>query len=164
MALGEASAMGEMYDMIKTDVYSYALSKLGNKANAEDITQDTFLRVYENAARYQPQGKPMAWIFTVELNLIRRMYQLEKNPLSLDEAIETGAEDDEFERIVDNDLLRTVMRCLNSEEREVVSLHVVSGMKHREIAKLLGAPLSTVLSRYNRAIKKLQAAVKEGEE
>ena len=53
------------------------------------------------------------------------------------------------------------MKSLNEEEREVISLHVVSGFKHREIAALLQKPLSTILSKYNRAIKKLQMIVKE---
>ena len=45
---------------------------------------------------------------------------------------------------------------LNEEEREVVVLHLVSGLKHREIAKMLDKPLSTILSKYNRAIAKLK--------
>ena len=61
-----------------------------------------------------------------------------------------------------SEFLRELMRTLTPEEREVVVLHAVSGLKHREIAALLDQPLSTVLSRYNRAIKRLQLTVKEG--
>ena len=73
MADGDVSAMGELYELIKTDVYAYACSKLGRTPEAEDITQDTFVQIYKNAALYTSCGKPLAWIFTVELNLIRRM-------------------------------------------------------------------------------------------
>ena len=57
--------------------------------------------------------------------------------------------------------LQKLLEKLNEEEREVISLHVVTGLKHREIAKLLNKPLSTILSKYNRAIKKLQEIARE---
>ena len=58
--------------LIKTDVFAYALSGTGNKADAEDVMQNVFLQIYRNATRYVPEGKPMAWIFTIEINLIIR--------------------------------------------------------------------------------------------
>ena len=67
IAMGSTAALGELYSLIKGDVYAYALSKLANKQNAEDITHDTFVQIYKNAPAYKPQGKPLAWIFTIEL-------------------------------------------------------------------------------------------------
>lgn len=156
MADGDISAMGELYELIKTDVYAYACSKLGRTPEAEDITQDTFVQIYKNAALYTSCGKPLAWVFTVELNLIRRMKQKERGDLPLEEIIENGSEENVEENTVEAVFVEQLMSRLGEDEREVVVLHAVSGLKHREIAKLLGLPLSTVLSRYNRAIKKLQ--------
>ena len=53
-------------------------------------------------------------------------------------------------------LLTECLKNLSDEERQIVMLHAVSGFKHREIARLLEMPLSTVLSKYNRAMKKLR--------
>ena len=53
-------------------------------------------------------------------------------------------------------LLKECMTSLSEEERQIFVLHALSGLKHREIGKLLDLPLSTVLSKYNRAIKKIQ--------
>ena len=156
MADGDVSAMGELYELIKTDVYAYACSKLGRTPEAEDITQDTFVQIYKNAALYTSCGKPMAWVFTVELNLIRRLKQKEKAVLPLEEVIENGSEENTEEQTVDAVFVDQLLRRLGEDERETVVLHAVSGLKHREIARLLSLPLSTVLSRYNRAIKKLQ--------
>lgn len=64
------------------------------------------------------------------------------------------------ERIV----LEAAFRILNVEERQIVVLHAVSGLKHKEISQIMRRPLSTVLSKYNRAIKKLEKAVGEEEE
>ncbi|MBQ8686040.1 MAG: RNA polymerase sigma factor [Clostridia bacterium] len=162
LSTGDTASMGRLYDLIKTDVFAYALSKTGNKQDADDIMQDTFVKIYKYAKQYRPKGKPMAWIITIELNLIRRHFQLKARTVEFDESFENTPSNENFEEGVINDaFLRELLKALNEEEREVVSLHIVSGMKHREIAKLLQRPLSTVLSKYNRAIKKLQAIVKE---
>ncbi|MBQ8409463.1 MAG: RNA polymerase sigma factor [Clostridia bacterium] len=163
MANADASAMGGLYQLIKTDVYAYALSKLGKREDAEDITHDTFVQIYKNAPLYRSQGKPMAWIITIETNLIRRHYQSASRTVTLDESVSAeSAQEDFTESVIDSEFIKALLRRLNEDEREVITLHVNSGLKHREIAKILKLPLSTVLSRYNRAIKKLQIIVKEG--
>ncbi|MGM9609875.1 MAG: RNA polymerase sigma factor, partial [Eubacteriales bacterium] len=74
IASGDTASMGVLYDLIKTDLFAYALSRVGNKPDADDITQDTFLQIYRHAKQYVPQGKPMAWVITIENNLIRRFF------------------------------------------------------------------------------------------
>jgi RNA polymerase sigma-70 factor (ECF subfamily) len=164
IANGNMDALSRLYELIKTDIYAYAISKLANKHDAEDITHDTFVLIYKHAKQYRAEGKPLAWIFTIELNLIRKLCNANKPSASLDEAIgEKSNESDFTNQVVNSQFLREVLSKLDKEERVIISLHVVSGLKHREIAKLLDKPLSTVLSKYNRAIKKLQAEVKEVE-
>lgn len=164
IANGNKSAVGKLYDLIHTDIFAYALSKTRNKFDAEDITQDTFVQIYKKAKLYTPKGKPMAWIITIELNIIRRQFQLKSRYSSFEEDIERETACASFENgVINNEFLRELMKTLTEEEREIIVLHVVSGFKHREIAKLLNKPLSTILSKYNRAIKKLQAIVVEGE-
>ena len=139
------------------------MSKIGNKFDAEDVMQDTFVKIYKNAKLYTPKGKPMAWIITVELNIIRRYFQLKQRVTSLDDSYLSVPSDENLEeKTINNEFLNEMLLKLNESEREVVSLYIVTGLKHREIAKILDKPLSTVLSKYNRAIKKLQAIVKEG--
>ena len=159
---GDSASMGDLYDLVKTDVFAYALSKTCSKQDADDITQDTFIQIYRYARQYEPKGKPMAWIITIELNLIRRHFQLKQRTTSLDESFENISNNESVEtKVINNAFLLQILNALNEEEREIITLHIVSGMKHREIAKVLGKPLSTVLSKYNRAIKKLQLIVKE---
>ena len=158
VANGDMTSFGMLYQAIKSDVFAYALSKTANKQDAEDITHDTFVQIYKNATKYTPSGKPLAWIFTIEINLIRRQYNIRKRTVPLNEARdEKLSNSDLSSEIINNQFLCEIMKCLTEEEREIISLHVVSGLKHREIAKLLDKPLSTVLSKYNRAIKKLKS-------
>lgn len=163
LASGNMDSLSRLYELIKTDIYAYAISKLANKHDAEDITHDTFVLIYKHAKQYRAEGKPLAWIFTIELNLIRKLCNASKPSASLDEAIgeENCAEVNFTNQIINSQFLREVLSKLSEEEREIISLHIVSGLKHREIARLIQKPLSTVLSKYNRAIKKLQAEVKE---
>ena len=60
-------------------------------------------------------------------------------------------------------VLEAAFHVLNQEERQIVILHAVSGLKHKEISQIMKRPLSTVLSKYNRAIKKLKKAMGEDE-
>ena len=164
IANGDTASLGKLYDLIKTDVFAYALSKMGNKHDAEDVTQDTFVQVYKYAKQYKPKGKPMAWIITIELNLIRRQYQLKSRTVFADEIFQNTPNTRNFEEsAINNAFLRELMRNLDKDEQEVIVLHAVWGMKHREIASKLEKPLSTILSKYNRAIKKLRDIAKENE-
>ena len=165
MSLGEIAAMGDLYELMGTDVYAYAVSKTANKEDAEAVTHDTFVQIWTSSKLYIPMGKPLAWIFTVEINLIRKQKNRTKGSVPFDEALESESDGTDFsEDVIIGDFLQQMLKHLNEEEREVIALHIVSGLKHREIAKLLEKPLSTVISKYNRAIKKLKNLVKEREE
>lgn len=159
---GKTEAIGEIYDLTKTQVYGYILSIVKNPTEAEDILQDTYVKVCTCANQYTSQGKPMAWIFTIARNL--SLMKLRKGTRNTDipeyeweqikdEHSEFGSED----RIV----LEAALEKITDEEREIVMLHAVGGMKHREIADMLDMPLATVLSKYNRSLKKLKSFLTE---
>ncbi len=158
-------AFAKLYELIKTDVYAFALSRMGNEADAEDVTEDCFVRIYRFAEQYKSKGKPMAWIFTIAINIIKRHRVLKSRHISYDDEIgDSLADEGEGPELsaVNRDLVSALLSTLSSVERDIVIMHAVSGVKHREIAKLLQLPLSTVLSRYNRAIKKLREKAEEG--
>ena len=58
-------------------------------------------------------------------------------------------------------MLQSLLSQLSDEERQIVTLHALTGCKHREIAAVLNIPLSTVLSKYRRALRKLEKALEE---
>lgn len=142
----------KLYDIIAPGIYAYALSILKNSHDAEDVLHDCLLRIRENGNDYISQGKPMAWIMTITKNLCMR--QLRQRQLSSREVMEfDGATiTDPEERL----LIQACLRSLTQEEQEIVVMHAVSGIKHRQIAQFLGLKLSTVLSKYHRAIQKMK--------
>ena len=69
LAGGDQEALAELYHRTRTSVYGLALSYLKNRHDAEDVTQDAFVRAWENAHQYRPQGTPLAWLLTIARNL-----------------------------------------------------------------------------------------------
>ena len=157
IAAGEQEALAQLYHRTRGAVYALAVSYLKDPEEAGDVTQDAFVRIWDNAPGYCSQGSPMAWILTITRNLAR-MKLRERNKL-------VDLEDEQWEAIPadapsvtpeDRQVLQEALATLTSEERRIVLLHAVSDLKHREIARLLELPLSTVLSKYHRALKKLR--------
>ena len=163
LAGGDQDALGELYHRTRASVYGLALSFLKHAHDAEDVTQDTFIRVWENAPRYQPQGTPLAWILAVARNLsLMKLRERGKTQDMEPEEWERLAADSPMVTAEDRHVLQTALSVLADEERQVVVLHAVTGWKHREIAHLLELPLSTVLSKYRRALQKLKITLEGG--
>lgn len=157
IATGDKSALAEFYRLTATQVYSYSLSVLKNRTDAEDIISDVLLEVWRCAPNYRNMGKPIAWVITIARNLCRM--KLRQRSRLTDDPVENVAElvnaDDGKLSLEDKTVIKACLGILSEREREVVIMHAVAGLKHREIAEILKLPLSTVISRYNTAIKKL---------
>ena len=69
VAGGDRDALAELYGRARTAVYALALSYLKNPTEAEDVTQDTFVQIWEKAPAYRSEGKALAWIMTIARNL-----------------------------------------------------------------------------------------------
>lgn len=157
IAGGEREALAELYQRTRAAVYGLALSYLKNAQDAQDLTQDVYVQVWDCAAQYRSTGSPMGWLLTVCRNLCLMRLRREERHAALSEeewdaipAQECGLDADE------RALLQGALASLADEERRIVLLHAVTGMKHREIAALLELPLPTVLSKYHRALKKMR--------
>ena len=162
VADGNKQAFTKLYCMAGESVYAYALSILKNPTDAEDVLQDTFLKIRAAAHLYKPMGKPLAWVLTITRNICLMKLRQKKNlsvfPL---ENVDEPAELNQIADLEDRLVLQTALRTLAEDECQIIILHAVTGWKHREIAQQLGMPLSTVLSKYRRGLKKLQAELEE---
>lgn len=158
-------ALEELYDRTSASVFGYALSVLKNVQDAEDVTHDLYVAVWSGAGTYTAGGKPMAWIMTIARNLcLQKFRDYRKRSAIPEEDWEAYIDGNQNMSPEDKIVLAECMKLLSDEERQIVTLHATAGFKHREIGKLLGLPLSTVLSKYNRALKKLQKFMEESNE
>lgn len=152
---GDSAALEELYCRTERTIYAFVLSLLKDPELTQDVVQETYLKIRSAAHLYEPQGKPLAWMFTIAKNLARNaMRRIGGDALEADlsDSIRYSYVSDPIDRMV----LSAAMQILEETERQVILLHLVSGLRHREIAADLGMPLSTALSKYHRGLKKLQ--------
>lgn len=150
-----------LYEETSAGVYSFTLSMLKNREDAEDALQDVYLSIHKSAHLYNPMGRPMEWIMTVTRNICMTKLRERKKHQPLgreDEAIDYFDTTQSDDRIALNEALKT----LSDEERRIVLLHSVAGLRHKEIAAVLGIPASTAKSKYHRALKKLKQYLTKG--
>ena len=159
LAKGNREALKIIYEKSINALYAYVLSITKNKFDTEDVLQETYVSIAENAASYHGGNKAMAWIFRIAKNFTLMHFRKEKNKESIHEVEEAVDAKYSFSFVENADhrmLLESAMEILEEEERQILFLHAVAGWKNREIAEYLGKNLNTVLSKYQRSIKKLQ--------
>ena len=157
---GDLEAFKEIYLLTDSAVMGFALSIVKNHHDAEDIMQDTYIKIKKYARNYEKQGKPMAWIFTIVKNLaLAKLKHASRQELDLEEQFNLADETNHYEAVENRLILRSLMSELSDTERSILMLHAQTGLKHREIAQILELPLATVLSKYTRAISKMQKKV-----
>lgn len=156
---GSNEAFTRLYDETKKGVFSFVYSIVGNFQTAEEVMQDTYLRIKTHISQYR-EGNFSAWMLQIAKRLAYDANAKRKREVPTD-----FAENDlgSYDMPSDKPMIRAVKNALSESEGQIVLLHAVSGYKHREIAKLLGMPLGTVTWSYKNAIAKLKKYLKEVE-
>ena len=150
---GNTEAFEEIYNSLKKPVYTVILRYLGVKEDAEDVTQEVFLKLFR-----APPGEEVknirAYIFASARNAAMDKLRERASEGEREELTDTlpYGEDDAAERM---DVTAAISR-LSDSEREAVSLHIYAELTFREMAEVTGVPMGTLLWRYNRAISKLR--------
>lgn len=160
VSLNDKEAFQEMYNITKTQIYSYSLSILKNHEDALDNMQDVYVKICTSLETYNYQNKPMNWILTITKNLalmkIRKAGKTKNTEINEELLISPNLYEE------DKITIKILMEKLTNEERQIILLHVLGGLKHIEIANLLEIKLSTALSKYHRAMKKLRLEWRDG--
>lgn len=155
-------AFKDFYEITSKPLFAYILSITRNPHDAEDVLQDTYLKIRAAAHLYEPRGKPMAWVFTIARNL--SLMHLRKGKSIHQDSVENLEQQHWFTEVMDHDdriVLEFLLNQLEEQERSIIILHAVSGYKHIEIARNLGLPLATVLSKYHRGLKKIKKTISQ---
>lgn len=159
-------------------VYRYVLSIVGSPSEAEDLTQETFLRAHEKRSSLEDPAKLLPWLYRIATNACYdrfRQGSFRKRPQSLDQMTGGGAESAGFEpadknaprldKLMEQDEMSTCVQKylldLPDTYRAVLMLHDVEGLTNPETAELLGISLATAKIRLHRAREKLRAALND---
>lgn len=140
------------YDLYKAGIFRFALSILRDPQLAEDVLQETFVRLL-SAKRLPAPGSEQAWLYRVARNLCYDILRRKKRETE-EPAAESAPPDQSWEFI-------ELISSLNETEREIVSLKFIGGLSHQEIAKITGATVHGAKKRYERAIQKLRREMEE---
>jgi RNA polymerase sigma-70 factor (ECF subfamily) len=179
---GERSAFAQLVRRHQTPLYNFALRQLGAPQQAEDVVQEAFVRVVQNASEFKHEARFTTWVYTITRNLCidqMRKRALRRHP-SLDEA-RPGSDGDgptlgeqtaDSRASVEREATGTELKeriakaveTLPEEQREVFLMREVSNLPFKEIAEIVGVPENTVKSRMRYALERLQQALCEYEE
>ncbi len=140
------------------DVYRYCLRHVGSKEDAQDLTQDVFLRVVRSRASYEDRGKPLAYLYTVARTVCADFHRSRRAaPAEIDESVPDPAGERPFDGVGTADLLSR----LDEDERESLALRYDQGLGVGAIAEVMGVSRFAVRRIEKRALAKLARMMRE---
>ncbi len=172
---GDEEAFTLLFKRYELRIFNYILRHIGDRALAEDLLQNTFLKVHRSRKSYQPSAAFSTWIFTIASNLLKDAARVQKrraDTVELEEVrerIATGSgssqpvpmprqqnpEVETGEREI-ADYVRQAVQALPSDQRQVIILAKYEGFKYEEIAEILNTTPGALKVKAHRAMKFLQ--------
>jgi RNA polymerase sigma-70 factor, ECF subfamily len=169
---GDHQAFAQIYTLYKRRIYSLCLRMIGNVAEAEDLTQETFLQLHRKISTFRGDSAFSTWLHRLTINLV--LMQLRRKGLqviSLDEAMEPtpaegpgrsfGAPDLTLSGAIDRMALERAIADLPAGYRLIFILHDVEGYEHNEIASMLDCSIGNSKSQLHKARLRLREVLRQ---
>lgn len=169
---GDKSALHDVYDAYLGYIYGIVYGILKNKEDAEDITSEFFIRLWNTSERYKGGSGHKGYIATIARNMsidflrkhsreqlvedFEQHYDDDDNASSSVNASALTADDNTEEEIISDMSLKEALGTLQDAERQIIHLKIMGDMTFKEISEILQIPMGTVTWRYREAIKKLR--------
>ena len=168
---GDHAAFAQLYSLHKRRVYSLCLRMLGNVAEAEDLTQESFLQLHRKIATFRGDSAFSTWLHRLTINVVlMHLRRKGLNLISLDEALDPspeygparsfGAPDLRLTGSIDRMTLEKAVESLPAGYRLIFVLHDIVGYEHNEIATLLDCSIGNSKSQLHKARMKLREALR----
>jgi RNA polymerase sigma-70 factor (ECF subfamily) len=165
---GDGEAFETLVRRYQSRILSLARGLTGNAADAEDLAQEVFVRVYRSLRKFRGESSFRTWLYAVAVNATRshRSRRVRQQPVWGD----SGADEetvfdppdqtpDVESSLVRREAIERALLDLPAELREAVTMRDVHGLEYREIATVIGVPIGTVESRIFRARQRLRRAL-----
>ena len=174
---GDNQAFDELLTRNESKLYDYILFVVGNSEIANDIFQDTFVKIIVNLqeGRYTNSGKFSYWMIRIAHNIIMDQYRMQKNEntvepthdndlrnLSVQSVVQSNHEDEIVKTQVLKDVKR-LMENLPTPQREVVYMRYYQNLSFKEIAEITGVSINTSLGRMRYAILNMRKMARENQ-
>ena len=158
---GDADAFGRLYDMYVDRVYRHIYYRVGNITDAEDMTQQAFIKAWEAIGRYKKTASPfLAWLIRISHNLVIDFYRSNKARTYLDfdlvDTSESSNPEHEVETKFDQQQVRRAIFELPGDQQQVVTMRFIEGFSYSEVAASLGKSEGAVRVILHRALARLR--------
>ena len=167
---GDRDAFAELVELYKDKIYQVAYRLVGNAQEAEDVAQETFLRVYANLDHYDPTYKFSTWVYRIATNLSIDQLRKRKQVYSIDKEAPGADGIDWHDRLADQqpnpeeqtltgELQLQVQQAINSlspKYRAIMILRYIEDLSLQEISEVVKLPISTVKTRIHRGRESLK--------
>ena len=173
---GNINSFNKLVDKYHSRIYSLTYQMTSNREDAEDLTQEIFIKAFEALPRFKGRSSFYTWLYRIGINktINYRKKRNRNRPLSIDALdqditydevyAELYSKDSPLRHIGLNELqvkLNEAMQKLSLKHRTVVVMHDIEGIPHDEIAKIVGVSVGTIRSRLFYARRQLQADLGE---
>lgn len=173
---GDVPAFEELVERYHGKIYGLTYNMTSNREDAEDLTQEVFVKAFEALPRFKGKSSFYTWIYRIAVNktINYRKKRNRKRALSLDQFDQDIKTDDVYHDLTTKgsplrnislselqEKLNEALQHLSEKHRTVVVMHDMQGMPHEEIAKVVGASVGTVRSRLFYARRQMQTELSE---
>jgi RNA polymerase sigma factor (sigma-70 family) len=153
---GNSKAQFRLYNQYSKAMYNMAHRILNNREDAEDILQEAFIECFRNIESFRFESTFGAWLKKIVINKCINYLNRKKIDLTLSETLPVMANEEDEEIIYDTKLIFRGIEMLPDGYRIILTLYLLEGYDHSEIAQILGISESTSKSQYSRAKEKLK--------
>lgn len=168
---GDTKSFDKLIENYLKIIYNFVYKNVGNEFDAEDITQEVFVKVWKNIKKFDTSKDFKPWIFQIARNtlidLIRKKksipfsrFENEKGQNPLIEAL-VDTPENLIENISDKTIIKNATTELGNNDKKLIEMKGIEGLNFREISEKLGISINTVKSRYRRIIMSLRKIIKK---
>jgi len=168
---GDIQAFEEIYRLASSFVYSVALRVTRNADEAKEVSQDVFIKIYNNLRSFRFRSSFKTWLYRITtntaLNVLKKSSKDINRRVNYDVALKANDDSATATHAIEMDdnkkLLSSLLDMLNPDQRACIVLREIEGLNYREISKALSININTVRSRLKRARETLLAHGKRGD-
>jgi RNA polymerase sigma-70 factor (ECF subfamily) len=163
---GDSNAFAELIFPYKENLLTYLIRLSGNSTNAEDLFQETLVKVWNGIKKYKEQNKFSSWLFSIAHNVALDSYRKlkhERNNITFEDISELPISGNPHTDYVSKEINLRLIRAIESlsiKQKEVFLLRMHGNVPFKEIAELTGEPINTVLGHMHYAVKKLKSLLR----
>ena len=155
IAEGDREALKILYQRMNRQIYAVAYSVLRDFSLADDVVQETYVKIIEKAFSYRKGTNARAWVLSVARNLAIDLFRKRRFEGAEETFTDPAMRFDEG-AVVSSMEVKRALDTLDDEERQIITLKIYAGLRHKEIASLLGITEEASKKKYQRAVAKLR--------